>query len=193
MNLLSTTIQLAEIPADAILWIVIGVVWAAAQIFVKLSRREKRMAKPERQTMQPRRDARPTASHEPVSPNDELRRFLREISGVPAEEQEPPPTPRAAKTPDYAVPPPVPPPRPVPTRQAPSRPAPNRSAPSRTAVTAMSRPAVKTVSKKTVQRAYKPAAHDARRSELGDWKTAVIHREIIGPPRALRPYSPTDF
>ncbi len=184
-----TIIQIAEIPADALLWIVIGVVWAVAQVITKLARRSKDDRQPERTIPRAQRDLRPVSTHEPVSPNDELRRFLREISGG-VNDDEPQPNPMASRAAPASAPRPMSTPtassaipRPQPATPPPSRPPPPRPKP---------RPAVaKPVS--AIKPVRKPVSVNPRLPGLGDWRTAVVHREIIGPPRAVRPYSATDF
>ncbi len=213
---------LAELPAELLIWVVIGVVWAVAQIFAKRNK-ERKPSDSRNAPRSPQRGTRPTPSMDPVSPNDELRDFLRKISGElhgekpeskasePPRQQEPhrpPPVPTAAQRPtprDYAADRR----RHEPRRQIPVRPQPLREpamqsfqsrersgSGSRNRVTPMvaSKPGVprRNLEAPTL-RVTRASGTSRKPTGFGNWRAAIIHREIIGPPRALHPYSANEF
>ncbi len=212
---------LAEFPAELLIWIVIGIVWAIAQVFAKKNkeRQESQSFNEPRRTEQ--YASRPSVNTDPVSPNDELRNFLRKISGETDEpeqvQSEPPAPPPLPQTPLRSAPERRAPqrsqqmrsvaesrrhsrPTPQPLRSTPPTPPPPRQRPQPSATGYQRvRPPVKTTAGKTRGK-LKPAFLQKRQSTakplasgFGNWQAAVLHREILGPPRALRPYSPNEF
>ena len=220
MTWLRTMPILAELSAELISWIVIGAVWAIAQVLAKKNkdRNEAQPLEEPRAAQRTTATPRPPITTDPVSPNDELRNFLRKISGENVGEDEvktaPEPRPQAQL-------------RSAPDRKAPQRseqmhsvaesrrhsrpsPPPLQSAPQPPpAMPRQQRPAtgygrltspIMTAAGKKRQTTLKPPAllktrPTAKRkaADLINWRAAVLHREILGPPSAVRPYSPNEL
>ncbi len=173
---------LAEIPAETIIWILAGIVWVVVQL-VSRKAGKRIPADPVTGTEDlpdRSRGLRPTGGPDAVSPTDELRRFLQEITGQTTEPE-----------PEKSI-----------THSTHSqRPSPPPVAPGHTAMKPIRATAVHVRS--AVAKSAKPIARQTRESATtvvtrrralpqafpGDWRQAVIHREILGPPRAMRPYS----
>ncbi len=219
MTWLLTMPILADFPSELIIWIVIGAVWAIAQVFAKRNkdRSEAQSLEEPRAAQRTTATPRPPITTDPVSPNDELRNFLRKLSGenVGEAEVQTPPEPR----PQAQL-------RSAPDRKAPQRseqmhsvaesrrhsrpsPPPLRSAPQPPpAMPRQQRPAtgygrftspIMTAAGKKRKILKPPALFKTpptakpKAAGLGNWRAAVLHREILGPPRAVRPYSPNEF
>lgn len=209
---------IANIPAELLVWIVIGIVWVIAQVFAKRNKRSQETGSSERPRNVARSTPRPSVNTDPVSPNDELRHFLRKIAGETDEESanvetEPWPRRQASGSADSArtaarpaatrrtadEPRRHPSPAPPPLRSTP--PPPPARKPQRQAPAVHQRRSTPPARIMGAQRTgFKPTAFPRQRATpgpvitgLGNWQTAVLHREILGPPRALRPYSPTEF
>ncbi len=215
---------LADFPAEILIWVVIGVVWAVVQVFAKINK--DRIPPDSQDRSRPAQRSEPlTPSMEPVSPTDELRDFLRKISGERDREKDegqastqprrrepsrPPPVPTAAHRPttrqataDLRRREPT-----TPTRSPPLRSVPQRSpampllqnrqrsgvpssritppVPSKSGVPRRSLKSPTLRLPRTTGTSKKPGG-------FGNWRAAIVHREIIGPPRAMQPYSPNKF
>lgn len=175
----------AELPAETILWIVIGIAWAIAQLFTKsaMKRARQNQAAPPANSRTPTQ--RPATTVDPVSPDEELRRFLREVSGQVEEDATEPVRP---SRPAVQAPPRTPPVRrtahPAPVRM--TLPKPHLP----------TEPANTPILPKPAAKPSRPSLRRPSQVQPGlfdDWRIAVIQREILGPPRAIKPYSSNEY
>ncbi len=209
-----------EFPTEMIIWIVIGVAWAVAQVFAKMHKKRAASGQSQRKdaVKTAPRELRPRPNTDPVSPNEELRRFIRELSGEsttenaeaetekkPREQYRPRPAAAATLSRPFPVPPnpprsfPKAPPAPVAARVSPAA----RQEGGRKWTSGIER-RFTTEAIGATSAARRPQRHVATFSSrqpwrtsktrgFGNWRAAVLHREILGPPRALRPYSADEF
>jgi len=174
----------AQEGAPGFLWVVIIAATIIAQV-VKLFRRAR-----------PQQPSAPPATGEQQAPQDELSEFLRQLTGAP---QRPP----SAPAPTPAAAPPAPPPVPEAPKAAAARPVerPRRAAARRVQSVAPTRPIAPAEPQPAASMdddAYKAHRRSGMASALqlqvlgmvrdkNGLRQAVLLREILGPPRAVRP------